>query len=419
MESGERYSIPPNRGGASGAYQYIASTWNNYKGYPHAYLAPAWVQDERALADVQAILDRWAGDVSMVPVIWYYPKAAREPTLMDQVPLPGAGNRLTVREYQQRWLDVLSFITGNPSLYRPAALPPELRFLAGQPPELMPSVDPTDIGDIAFPVLGRAVMAIPNPCRGEECDNGTDAVVYGQQLQPILAVRDGVVTSIIAVDPLNGGTAVTITDANGRTYRYTGFNDDSYGTHDGDAHASLRLTSLVRIGGSIRAGQIIGFMGDTDPMPSSGEAVADPDAQVWPHLRLVIRDVDGTRLDADHLVAVAQNRQACHVGIGPWSLGPNPDWVADRDPATIEVTAYDNGGWTFHADGSVTAFGRSALILAPQDCSWAPVDPHGYGGRGEPAPLEWFYPIELDAALWVNSVMAEASLSPTLLLRRG
>ena len=73
VESGNNYAIGKNRGGASGAYQYIDSTWGNYKGFPSAYLAPPWVQDEKALAVVKAILATWHGDVSMVPVIWYYP----------------------------------------------------------------------------------------------------------------------------------------------------------------------------------------------------------------------------------------------------------------------------------------------------------------------------------------------------------
>lgn len=103
IESGGDYTAPKNRGGASGAYQYIDSTWNDYEGYASAYLAPPEIQDARAATDVQAILARY-GDVAFVPVIWYWPRAATDPSQLDIVPMPGAGNRLTVREYQQRWL---------------------------------------------------------------------------------------------------------------------------------------------------------------------------------------------------------------------------------------------------------------------------------------------------------------------------
>jgi murein DD-endopeptidase MepM/ murein hydrolase activator NlpD len=105
IESGGNYTAPKNAGGASGAYQYIDSTWNRYEGYESAYLAPPEVQDARAATDVQAVLATY-GDVAFVPVIWYWPAAASNPAQLDIVPMPGAGNRLTVREYQRHWLAV-------------------------------------------------------------------------------------------------------------------------------------------------------------------------------------------------------------------------------------------------------------------------------------------------------------------------
>ena len=106
LESRGDYLAAPNKGRASGAYQFITSTWDNYGGYKDAYLAPPEVQDERAAADVNRFLAQWNNDVSMIPVMWYYPKASRDVSLMDIIPVPSAGNVLTVREYQQRWLAV-------------------------------------------------------------------------------------------------------------------------------------------------------------------------------------------------------------------------------------------------------------------------------------------------------------------------
>lgn len=103
IESGGDYSSPPNNGGASGAYQYIDSTWGGFDGYQSAYLAPPEVQDARAASDVQRILAEF-GDVAFVPVVWYWPRAATDPSQLDIVPMPSAGNTLTVREYQTKWL---------------------------------------------------------------------------------------------------------------------------------------------------------------------------------------------------------------------------------------------------------------------------------------------------------------------------
>ena len=401
VESGERYEVPPNRGNASGAYQYIASTWNNHAGYPHAYLAPPEVQDARALADVTAILDRWQGDVSMVPVIWYYPKAATDPALMDQVPVPGAGNRLTVREYQHRWLDVYAYVTGKRIRYGLAAVPPDLKYISGIPPELAEAAPGLDeVGEIAYPVLGRSIVVPPGEC--DACGGGTEAIVYGNKLQPVLAAVDGVVTARQLDDPVSGAVTLTITDRRGYTFHYSGFNDDTPGTDDGLADPSLRFTPLAAIGTPVWAGQIVGYMGDTDPMPSK-EHVGLGEEAVWPHLRLRATAPDGTPLDTDALVLAAQTRQACHVGIGPWSV------PVDELPATREdvfVSAVLDGGWTLHGDGSVTAVGRAALIVPPVDCVWAPQEPYGPGAAGNRPPDDWGQPFGISAEHWVQGVLA-------------
>jgi hypothetical protein len=408
VESGERYDAPPNRGNASGAYQYIASTWNNYRGFPHAYLAPPEVQDERALADVQAILARWKGDVSMVPVIWYYPKAATDPALMDQVPVPSAGNRLTVREYQHRWLNVYAYVTGNVIRYGLEAVPPDLKYISGIPPEL--TADQPTPTEIAYPVLGRSVVVPPVAC--DDCGGGTEAIVYGTKLQPILAVVDGVVTARQLDDPVSGAVTLAITDRRGNTFHYSGFNDDHPDTSDGAAPPWLRFTSLAEVGTPVWAGQIVGFMGDTDPMPSQ-EHVGVGDEPVWPHIRLRAVGADGTPLDADALVFAAQSRQACHVGIGPWSvppidptIDPTIDGLALRDRDDVFVSAILDGGWTLHADGTVTAVGRAALIVPPVDCMWAPQEPFGPGASGNRPPDDWGAPFAIDARHWVSGVLA-------------
>jgi hypothetical protein len=363
----------------------------------------------------------------MVPVIWYYPKAAHQPELMDEVPLPQFGNRLTVREYQRRWLEVLAFITGDPSAFRLALAPPGLEFLSGLPPIV--ARNPSTLEQIAFPVLGGAVVAPPAPCAGETCDAGTDAIVYGQKLQPVLAATDGVVTAVEYGDPVSGAVTLTLTDIAGRRFHYAGFNDDNQGTVDGDADHSLRFTALGRVGAKVRVGQILGYLGDTDPMPGD-ENRGVPSHAVWPHLRITIFDHDGTRLDADRLVVEAQRAQACHVGIGPWSV-PADEWLETTDDTAtdpiasawrrtdIDVDAILNGGWLLRADGTVTARGRSALILAPEGCEWAPEDSFGPGASGNQPPEGWNADFDVPVRHLVSGALSAGAFTPAGPLRSG
>ena len=93
-------------------YQIIDSTWAVWSKaagvgteYQHASKAPPAVQDAVAGYHVQLILDQYH-EVSYVPVAWYYPAVITNPALMDIVPAPEAGNTLTPREYQTRWMGV-------------------------------------------------------------------------------------------------------------------------------------------------------------------------------------------------------------------------------------------------------------------------------------------------------------------------
>lgn len=105
MESGNNYQAQAAGASASGAYQIVDGTWDGYGGYSRAIDAPPEIQDAKAAEMVRAVLDTYH-DVSLVPVAWYLPSALDDgPGGWDFVPMPEAGNTLTIAEYQQRWMD--------------------------------------------------------------------------------------------------------------------------------------------------------------------------------------------------------------------------------------------------------------------------------------------------------------------------
>lgn len=109
LESGGDYTVQAAGSTASGAYQFINSTWGNYGGYPEAWQAPPATQDAKAAEWVNLILQNHAGDVSVVPVIWYLGHLpAPDSPRWDTVPVPEAGNVLTPREYQTKWMGIYS-----------------------------------------------------------------------------------------------------------------------------------------------------------------------------------------------------------------------------------------------------------------------------------------------------------------------
>ncbi len=107
LESGDDYAARAPGSSASGAYQFLDSSWGGYGGYARAYLAPPAVQDAKATEHITGILTANNNEPAAVPVTWYIghvpPPGSSE---WDTVPSPGAGNRLTPREYQQKWMEV-------------------------------------------------------------------------------------------------------------------------------------------------------------------------------------------------------------------------------------------------------------------------------------------------------------------------
>ncbi len=384
--------------------------------------------------DVNRFLAQWNNDVSMIPVMWYYPRASRDAALMDIVPVPSAGNVLTVREYQQRWLGVWAFLSGQP-IPRQLTLYQALGRL-GIPPTLPERqvIDPAAPAierkaTIVFPVIGPTRLAAPDCGDAQDvaqnagagagatpqeieaaglCAEEAPGIVFGVKLQPVLSVTDGVVTDVH--DEPGDIVSVTVTDDSGRSYKLAGFNDDNPGTDDGAAPPHLRLSALAEVGTGVRAGQILGFMGDSSPLPLGVRSDVPTDATVdiatdavAPHIRLTIEDLDGTPVDAYGPVIDSLFRQVCSVGIGPWSGVPTGELHEAVTTETTDDNRDIDSEWVITSTGQVTAAGWAAMIYPSESCGWAPELPYGPGAGGSPqVPAYWAVPLDLATPIWIE-----------------
>jgi hypothetical protein len=181
---------------------------------------------------------------------------------------------------------------------------------------------------------------------------------------------------------------------------------------------------MAVVGQSVRAGQVLGFMGNSSPLPLGVRADVPTDATVQiapdavaPHIRLSIVDLDGTPVDAYGPVIDALFRQACTVGVGPWSGVPNGSGL---DPVTIETTDDSreiDSEWVITETGEVIASGWAAMIYPNEGCGWAPPEKRGPGAGGPlDVPVSWLTPIDLPTSIWVDlAVRDDASLNMPML----
>lgn len=97
VESHGRYKAKSKYSDACGAYQYMPITWNNYKGFKNACLAPTWAQDARMRGEVKYLWKKY-GDWEKVIAGHYMPAYAGNKAKWNTVYFKG---QPTIREYVQ------------------------------------------------------------------------------------------------------------------------------------------------------------------------------------------------------------------------------------------------------------------------------------------------------------------------------
>ena len=435
LESRSDYSARAQDSTASGAYQVTDSVWDGFAGYARAVDAPPDVQDRFAYESLRRILQEHDGNVWVLPLVWYYGSVPPEAE-MDVIAAGSTGNLLTPREYQTTWM--ATFV--------------EL-LQQGAPPVLPPDTDPL-VPSLAFPVLGPITYSDSwhHPRDGgARKHEGTDLIA--ERGQPLRAAFDGEVVRLVRESGGISGVSIEIRRDDGDLEReplsavYRHVNDDTFGTNDGRAAASLRIHPDIEVGTTVRAGQIIGYNGNSGKIG------------YVPHLHFELRlGEERTPFNPYPALLEAEQREKCSIGIGPWSTTfESPATTNERlDELTVEeveamsavelaelteeqragldgitdeqlagladyeppwpflIEGPDGARWTIAADGTVRASGAGALVAPnrgqcdePDGETW-----YGTGAAGLPAehlsPQWWGDQVEVvDGSTVTDTVPTE------------
>lgn len=111
MESGNNYQAQNPTSSASGAYQFIDSTWQSLTKklgigteFKKAKDAPPAIQDQVASAYLQDILGQAGGDISKVPTAWFTGNVQGKSSAVSQE---------EVAKYVQKWMGIYSQMPGG------------------------------------------------------------------------------------------------------------------------------------------------------------------------------------------------------------------------------------------------------------------------------------------------------------------
>ena len=150
---------------------------------------------------------------------------------------------------------------------------------------------------MVFPLVGlrpagvQVTRSFGDPRPGGRHHEGVD--ILAPKLTPVVAVADGTVRWMH--DTRRGDCCdLAILHDDGWRSRYIHLNDDTPGTDDGEGYG---IAPGLRVGARVRAGQLIGYVGD------SGNA-----EHSVPHLHFELRRPDGTPVDPYPSLVAAEGR---------------------------------------------------------------------------------------------------------------
>ena len=249
---------------------------------PRAYLAPPWVQDERAggrcrprsaplqqrrLGRPPSILvlpGRHSPDPALMDIV---PKAGKRATSSRSAPTSGGGS---TRSLSLPWAAPL------PPRARGSAPRPGLELLSVVIPSGRPLAgDPRDERSLAFPLLGAGCRR-PASARANGEDvraTRTSGIVFG--VSSNRSSRSPTASSPGRWTAPDARNAVSPSPTCRDRLPLLGIQRRQPGHQRRGGAVRLRLRLLARVGESVRAGQVIGFLGDSDREPQPTVAPLD------------------------------------------------------------------------------------------------------------------------------------------------
>jgi hypothetical protein len=229
---------------------------------------------------------------------------------------------------------------------------------------------------IAFPVLGPVSYSNDwGACRDGCARHHEGNDILGVRMQPLLAAVDGTITNIRTESGISGN-GITVTGADGWYYNYFHVNNDTPGSDDGAAGPEWIVSPGLTVGSHVRAGQVIGYMGD------SGNAEGSV-----PHVHFEIRTPDRTPVNPYHSLVAAQRRESCDTAGAAWT---NTALGALSPKAVAVIPLSDGGRWVIDVDGRLHAEGPAARVdpVAGVDCDVVSLRSTPVAPLVTPAPVE-------------------------------